>query len=169
MWTGGRVLGISVEVGVHYEAQLILFTSHCRLVPSPGKSVKLSFHLWLPDFIWWTSIFHREIWQVYWHRSCPFLLHCPKVILIDFDLTFGISSSSAVLNSAPGPTLSFHTEGLITLIAEPNSGWILCRCSHWTYWSGHGSWNGSCSLFALPVTGRLNHPECTSGERPNLP
>ena len=47
--------------------------------------------------------------------------------------------------------------------------WAQFRCSHWTYWSGHGSWTGSCSLFALPVTGRLNHPECTSGERLNLP
>ena len=34
---GRKVLGVPVESGVHYEAQLILFSSHCSLVPPSGK------------------------------------------------------------------------------------------------------------------------------------
>ena len=34
---GRKVLGVPVEAGVHYEAQLILFSSHCSLVPPSGK------------------------------------------------------------------------------------------------------------------------------------
>ena len=106
MAKGGRVLGVSVESGVHYEAQLILFTSHCHLVPPSGKGIQLSVYLSSPQI----SRLNLANFNLASRHS---IRNVTK--LLTQEMPPPSARSKAVLNSALGLTLSSHIEGLITI------------------------------------------------------
>ena len=109
MAKGGRVLGVSVESGVHYEAQLILFTSHCHLVPPAGKGIQLSVYISPPQI----SRLNLANFNLASRHS---IRNVTKLLTQEMPLPSALSK--AVQNSVQGPTLSLHIEGLITMIFQ---------------------------------------------------
>ena len=184
MAKGGRALGVSVESGVHYEAQLILFTSHCHLVPPAGKGIQLSVYISPPQI----SRLNLANFNLASRHS---IRNVTKLLTQEMPLPSALPK--AVLNSALGLTLSLHIEGLITMTISPieyfagaltghigrgmGAGtevavcWLCQSLAGWVvFFYFHFLVTGRLFFFSfLFVIGRLNHPLCISGVRPTLP